>query len=210
MVVCPTITANNTHQYREQIERVSDFAKEIHIDVMDGKFTKSISPGVSQLWWPDGVKAQIHLMVECPAEIIEHVIELNPSTVIVHAEADMNQVLQVLTRLSKTKIKSGVALLAESDPEQEDIYGMLSLADQALIFGGNLGYQGGNADLKNLSKVKKIKEYFPGIVVAWDGGVNDENISKILKSGIDIVNVGSFIQKSKDPKKSYKSLINFK
>lgn len=207
MLICPTITANNTHQYREQVERVADFSKTIHVDVMDGRFTKTLSPGVSQVWWPENIKAHLHLMVEMPAEVISRAIELKPELIIVHAEADMAQVTEVLRLLKREKIKSGVALLPESDPEDDDVYGMLSLADHALVFGGKLGYHGGEADLKQLDKVKKLRKIFPEIEIGWDGGVNDKNAKQIIESGVDILNVGSYIQHADNPIENYKKLV---
>lgn len=208
MLICPTITANNTHQFREQIERVSDFSKTIHIDVMDGRFTKTISPGISQIWWPSDVKAHLHLMVEMPEEVIAQAIKLRPELVIVHSEADMTQVTEVLRLLKRDNIRAGLALLPESDPEDDDVYGMLSLADHALVFSGKLGYHGGEADLKQTNKVKKIRQLFPDIEVGWDGGVNDKNAKQIIESGVDVLNVGSYIQHADKPIENYKKLFD--
>ncbi len=208
MLICPTITANNTHQYREQIERVSAFSKTIHIDVMDGRFTKTISPGISQIWWPDDVNAYIHLMVEMPEEVIAQTIKLRPELVIVHAEADMTQVTEVLRLLKRENIRTGVALLPESDPEDDDVYGMLSLADHALVFAGKLGYHGGEADLRLLSKVKKIRKLFPVKEIGWDGGVNYKNAKQIVEAGVDVLNIGSYIQHADKPEENYKKLFD--
>jgi ribulose-phosphate 3-epimerase len=208
MLICPTITANNTHQYREQIERVTGFAKTIHIDVMDGRFTQTLSPGVSQVWWPENIKAHLHLMVEMPEEVIEQAIKFRPELVIVHAEADMSQVTEVLRTLKREKIRAGLALLPETDPEDDDIYGMLSLADHALVFGGKLGHHGGSADLKQLDKVKKIRKLFPDIEIGWDGGVNVNNAKQIADTGVNVINVGSYIQHAETPEQNYQRLLS--
>ncbi len=52
-VICPTVTAYDPHEYREQMERVEPFAKRIHIDLMDGHFAPTKSPGLKHVWWPD-------------------------------------------------------------------------------------------------------------------------------------------------------------
>lgn len=202
-IICPTVTALNTHQYREQIERVESFAQTIHIDIMDGVFVKTQSPGIAQIWWPKNLRAHLHLMVYSPLHILQHAIDLNPEMIIVHAEADMGEVIEVLMRLKHTKIKSGLALLSETDPEADDVFGMLSMADHALIFSGNLGYQGGKAKMTDITKVQKIRKNFPDINIGWDGGINDNNIAKLKESGIGYFNVGAYIQKSENPKDSF-------
>lgn len=205
-IICPTITAQNTHQYRDQIERVESFARIIHVDIMDGVFVKTQSPGIAQIWWPKNLQAHLHLMVYSPLHILQHAIDLNPEMIIVHAEADMSEVIEVLMCLKHTKIKSGLAILSETDPDADDVFGMLSMADHALVFSGHLGYQGGKANMDDLEKVKKIHHNFPDLTIGWDGGINDENITKLKEAGVDYFNVGSYIQKSHNPKEMFDNL----
>lgn len=205
-IICPTITAQNTHQYRDQVERVESFARIIHVDIMDGVFVKTQSPGIAQIWWPKNLQAHLHLMVENPLHILQHAIDLNPEMIIVHAEADMSEVIEVLMRLKHTKIKSGLAILSDTDPDADDVFGMLSMADHALVFSGHLGYQGGKANMDDLAKVKKIHQNFPDITIGWDGGINDKNIAKLKKAGVDYFNVGGYIQKSENPTERFNQL----
>ena len=75
-----------------------------------------------------------------------------------------------------------------------------------LIFGGHLGYQGGEADLDLLDKVQKVRDLYPDVEIAWDGGVNDKNAKKLAKAGVDVLNVGGFLHKSKNPEVTYQKL----
>ena len=85
--VCPTITVSNAAQYRAQMATVVPFAPRIHIDLADGAFapTKLINPG--QLFWPQDKTIDVHLMYQRPLEQLETLISLQPSLVVIHAEA---------------------------------------------------------------------------------------------------------------------------
>ncbi len=51
--------------------------------------------------------------------------------------------------------------------------------------------------------LRKLK---PELEIGWDGGVNDTNAAILVQSGVDVLNVGGFIQKSKDPQAAYNKL----
>ena len=161
-IIVPTITAENPHVYREQIERVQGFATRIHIDLMDGIFTPNKSVLPSQVWWPDALEADIH-------------------------------------------VKCGIALLANTPVSQ--VVDVLPFVQQLLIFSGNLGHQGGStADVSLLTKVKQAKKMNPSIELAWDGGVNEDNVEEIANGGIGVINAGGYIHGAKDPEAAYAQL----
>lgn len=206
-IICPTITAENEHQYREQMERLSGFVETVHIDFMDGVFAPTKSPAVEKAWWPDNVIAHFHLMYKMPYEHLEAILKLKPELVIVHAEADNDEVLSMVNGLSNLRqTRVGVALLPDTDPMDENIVELLELADHVLIFSGSLGHHGGIADLALLEKIDKIKKIAPAAEIGWDGGVNAENISILADRGVDVINVGSAIHHVKLPKRAYQKL----
>lgn len=202
--VVPTVTAENAHIYREEIERVSSFADRIHIDLADGVFapTKLVNP--IQAWWPEEKIADIHIMYSKPSEHIETLISLRPNLVVFHVESDDN-ILALMSQLQEVGVKAGIALLESSQPE--DSKELIENADHVLIFGGKLGYHGGEAQLDLLQKVPRIKEINPDTEIAWDGGINDENVLQIAQAGVDVMNVGGFIQKADAPQDAYDILV---
>src|SRR5688572_23288072 len=84
--IAPTITAYDAHEYRDQMEAIESFAERVHIDLMDGKFAPTVSPGLDKVWWPENLTADIHLMFENVEQHLKKLIELKPSLVIIHAE----------------------------------------------------------------------------------------------------------------------------
>ena len=202
--IVPTITAEDPHTYRSQIERVQSIAIRLHIDLMDGIFTPNKSIDTSLVWWPEIVKADIHLMFQKPETELQTLIKLKPQMVIIPAESDCD-IPSFSKKLNEVGIKCGVALLAETSVES--VKGILDEIQHLLIFSGNLGHQGGSiADLKLLQKVEQAKTINPNLEIAWDGGVNESNITVIAQAGVDIINVGGFIHAAPDPVVAYNTL----
>jgi ribulose-phosphate 3-epimerase len=198
--ICPTVTATDPHQYREQVERVASFAERMHLDFMDGLFVKVNSPKLEQFWWPHSIPADLHLMCERPDLYIEEVLKLEPSMVIIHAEAE-GSFNSFAKKMHLAGVKIGVALLQGTKVEL--IESSLDEIDHVLIFSGSLGHFGGEVDLDLLAKVKQLKKLKPSLEIGWDGGINDHNAQELVKGGIDILNVGGFIQRAATPDKVY-------
>lgn len=201
--ICPTVTAFEPHEYREQMERAADFAERIHIDLMDGEFAPSQSPDLLQVWWPHNIYADIHLMYQRPMDHLQQLIKLKPHMVVVHNEADVHH-MHFSAELHRHGILTGLAILKETPIEWAEQ--IMHSFDQVLIFSGNLGYHGGEADLGLLEKVKYVKKHHPEAEIAWDGGVNDQNAKVLKDAGVSVLNVGGFVQKSTDPKAAFNKI----
>lgn len=199
--VIPTVTASNNDEYREQIT-VTEFSSRVHIDLADGVFaTKSISP--SDIWWPDNITADVHLMYEDPYPELSPLVALKPSLIILHAEAKTD-LLQAVQYVKQHFVKVGLAVLQET--QIESIRELVSELDHVLIFSGNLGSFGGTADSALLQKVAAIRAIKPTIEIGWDGGINIDNIRMLADGGIDVLNVGGSIQRANYPENAYRDL----
>jgi ribulose-phosphate 3-epimerase len=199
--ICPTVTAFDKSDYQSQIVAVISFANRIHIDLMDGVFAPSLSPELEDIWLPDKIVSDIHLMYQKPQAYLDQIIKLKPNMVIVHIEAELDH-HEFVRRLKQNGIKSGLAVLQQTVLSAESIE-LMADYDQVLIFSGRLGYHGGQADLGLLTKVRQVKEIYPGLEIAWDGGINDQNVKTITGAGVSVLNVGGFIQKSESPVEAY-------
>ncbi|HSW85668.1 MAG TPA: hypothetical protein VLF79_03620 [Candidatus Saccharimonadales bacterium] len=203
-VICPTVTAYNPHTYREQMERIAPFAKRVHIDLMDGEFAPTKSPDLDRIWWPPELIADIHLMYQKPMEYIDQLIRLKPNIVVIHNEAEVHH-MEFAARLHAMNIKAGLAILSNTPVEYA--FQIMHSFDHVLVFSGHLGYHGGQLDLGLLDKVQKIKVHHPDAEIGWDGGINDQNANKLVKGGVQVLNVGGFIQKAPDPEQAYKKML---
>lgn len=200
--ICPTVTAFNVTEYRQQLGNIQNFANRIHLDFMDGIFAPTVSVGLNDIWWQPGPLIDLHIMYQKPLECVEIIMRLQPYMVIIHAEAD--NVAEFLHHMGDLGIKRGLALLQDTSPES--IMQFLPELDHVLIFSGDLGHFGGEADLGLLHKAHMLKHLKPGIEVGWDGGINKYNVAALASGGIDVLNVGGFIQKAKEPEVAYDTL----
>ncbi len=203
-MICPTVTVSNLADYKSQLGVAMGLSRRIHIDLMDGQFAPSKSPNLDEIWVPAGIHADLHMMYRSPADHLDSIKKIRPNLVIVPAESDMLH-MHFSALLHAEGIKVGVALLPETSVES--VEPIINSFDHVMVFSGNLGYQGGSrADLSLLSKVKEIRDHHPEVEIGWDGGVNEENVVAIQKAGVDVINVGGFIQKATDPGSAYAKL----
>jgi ribulose-phosphate 3-epimerase len=202
-IICPSITAPDAQAYRQEMARVAPFAKRVHVDFSDGVFSPVRLMSLAQAYWPEGVLADLHLMYKEPARYLETAISLNPQTVIIQAESD-GDLLAVIRELRAVGIKSGLALLQQTEPKV--VRNLVSEVDHVLIFSGTLGHFGGHADLTLLKKVVQVKAINPNVEVGWDGGVSLENAPQLALGGVEVLIAGGAIQEAADAADAYKKL----
>jgi ribulose-phosphate 3-epimerase len=202
-VVCPTVTAFSASEYQQQLSNIQGFAKRIHIDFMDGILAPTVSVSIKDAWWQPGPVVDLHVMYQKPLEQLENLVALHPDMIIIHAEAE--SALEFINELEGLGIKKGIALL--KDTKVEDVSSLLPLVDHVLIFSGDLGHFGGTVDLSLLKKAEEIKNNFPNIELGWDGGINSENVMALVSGGINVLNVGGFIQMAEDPEAAYDKIV---
>lgn len=204
-VICPTVTAYDMTEYGMQLQRAAQMAERVHIDLMDGVFAPTKSPGLDEIWLPPhGPLVDIHLMYQEPMEVLEQLIKLRPHMVVIHNEAQVHH-MHFTAELHKHEIEVGLAILQETPVEYA--YQIMHSFDHVLVFSGNLGHHGGSADLRLLDKVRKIREHHPDVEIGWDGGISADNALELMEAGVDVLNVGGFIQKAEHPEQAYATLL---
>lgn len=203
--IAPCITVESEDLYKGYVEKITPFAKRVHIDVSDGEFAPTFLVGEDKLWWPEGWVVDIHAMVARPSEHLAQLVAKRPNMIIFHAEAqeDLTKVIQY-TR--QNGIKAGIALQRQTVPTA--ISSLIEMVDHVMIFSGELGHYGGTASLMQLEKVRLIKTIRPNIEIGWDGGVKVDNAFSLAQGGVNVLNVGGTIAKSNDPAATYNSLVS--
>jgi len=203
-MICPTITVDNLDDYRSQLELAKSLAGRIHIDLMDGVFAPRTSPNIEDIWLPNNVISDLHLMYMDPFKELEIIKKLHPDLVIIHSESRIDH-LHFVSLLHSENIKVGLAILPQTSLDQ--VAGIITSFDYVMIFSGNLGYQGGSqVDLSLVDRVEQVKSRHPSAEIGWDGGVNSENVATIARAGVDVINVGGFIHNAQNPQEAYAKL----
>lgn len=202
-VITPTVLAGDAEDFSKQMERIAGFATRVHIDLADGHFAPSKTIGINHVWWPGGVSADLHVMYRDPFQHTRALLELNPQLIIVHAEAE-GDFLAFADEAHAAGIAVGVALKPETMPKM--IEPALDWIDHVLIFSGHLGHFGGEANTHLLTKVLHLKQMKPELEIGWDGGVNNKNAATLAAGGVNVLNVGGFIQHAANPQAAYELL----
>ncbi len=199
--LCPTIMTDDPEVFQKQMEEASRYAGRVHIDLGDGVFTRNFVP-IADIWWPGGMRADLHVMYERPFEHLEAMVALGPQLIVVHAEAE-GDFMAFADAVHRHGIEAGVCLLQKTPVEA--IVPALDVIDHVLIFSGVLG-QRGEADLGLLEKVRQLKALKPQLEIGWDGGVNDTNARALAEGGVDVLNAGGYLHGA-NPAEAYQKLL---
>ena len=208
MLVAPSILSADFSKLGEEIKNVEKAGADlIHIDVMDGNFVPNITIGacvVKSIRKITHLPFDVHLMIEKPEKHFLSFVEAGADYITVHVEA--TKTLYRLVDEIKKYCKVGVAL----NPATPlcSVENILDKIDLLLIMTVEPGYGGQKFIDSMIEKVKKAKEMIKGkdILLAVDGGVNDENAVKLKKAGVDLLVAGSYIFKSDDYENAIKKL----
>lgn len=168
--IVPSINAKTTKEFLAKVNKTSGFCKEIHIDVMDGKFVKEKT--ITKFPSTPGIKKTYHLMVEKP----EKYLYADADTIIVHAETVKPEFL------AKIKAKKGITL--NPDTKLDVIKPFIKHVDEVLVLAVKPGKSGQKFKPAMLERIRKIRKNFKG-KISIDGGINLQNINQIAKAGAD-------------------------
>lgn len=202
-IICPTITARSTEEYKEQMERIAPFATRVHIDLADGIFTPVKLTPIDHVWWPGGMRADIHVMYKEPFRHTRALINLKPDLIVVHAEAE-GDFVAFADHAHSEGIAVGVALKPAT--QVSAIAPALDVIDHVLIFSGDLGHFGGQANTHLLTKALQLKHLKPELEIGWDGGINNQNAATLAAGGVDVLNTGGFIHHAANPENAFETL----
>ena len=202
--IVPTILTASPDEFQAALVAINEFTNQVQIDITDGEFAPSRTIGLDHVFWPDNWQVDLHMMVKNPSRYIDKLILMKPHLVIFHAEVE-EDLRPSFEKLRQAGIKVGVALLRQTVPEQKA--DLITLADHVLIFAGDLGRMGGQANLLQIQKVRLIRAISPNVEIGWDGGANIDNLPMIIQAGVDVINVGSAISLASNPAEAYKAMV---
>jgi ribulose-phosphate 3-epimerase len=146
-------------------------------------------------------------MVEKPEDEIDEWLKI-AKRIIVHFESKITNrgigIEELIAKCHKNKVEFGLAL----NPETHWAVATPFLKDLDLILLMSVQPGWGGQEMKAwvLEKAEALREKGYQGNIEIDGGVNDENIKKIAKSGVNLICAGTYIFRSKNIKKAIKNL----
>ena len=195
--IIPSILVKSKKEFLTQLTSVQDLVDIVQLDIADGKFVKNTT-------WanPDVVKkeckidVELHLMVKNPLkELLRWSTVEQVKKILIHFES-INNLEDIMPTLHAYGWEIGIVLNLETPITVLKPY--LNEMNTVMFMGIKPGKQGQELDTKVLKKIKKFKKNNPKIFTSIDGGVNQNNLDKILSSGVDAICPGSAIFKNKN------------
>lgn len=202
-VIVPTILAADKNQFGAFVAAYQGFAKRVQVDIADGQLAPTLTLPENEAVCPAEWQVDYHMMVARPSEHLQNILALKPHLCVFHAECG-EDLLPIFTQLKGAGIKAGVALMKQTFPAT--FRGAIEAADHVLIFAGELGRQGSEADMLQTEKIDLIKAINPNAEIGWDGGANMKNVRALAHAGIDVINVGAAIAGAPNPAEMYQNL----
>lgn len=206
-------TENKTWEdIEKKLQIVKDFAKIIHVDIIDGKFAQNVTfmdPSPFQAY-KDAFLLEVHFMTENPIQYIKPFAKAGFKRFIGHIEKIPNTAEFVAEGQLYGEIGIAIDAPTPVDSLHEVHFEDLDFITVMTVKAGISG----QAFLEDqLAKLKKIKAQVNREVLASDfgievdGGINRETILKAKEAGANRFSVTSAIFKETDPKEAYESLL---
>lgn len=186
----------------------------IHIDVMDGHFVPNITIGpqvIEDLRKITSLPFDVHLMIENADNYIEDFYNAGADIITVHQESSKH-LHRTIQKIKQLGIKAGVSLNPATPVSM--LKHVVDDIDMVLLMSVNPGFGGQSLieevkykvfDLKKLLYDKKLN-----IDIEVDGGINLDNVKKVIGWGANVIVAGSAIYGADDVierTKKFKELI---
>ena len=209
--IAPSILAADFADLGGAIRLVESAGAEvIHVDVMDGHFVPNITMGppvVASIRKVTSLPLDVHLMIDDPDAYIQPFVDAGADWISVHVETcpHLDRTLQLIRSCGA---KPGVVLNPATSLSTLDE--ALRLVEYVLIMTVNPGFGGQRFLPYTLEKVQRLRKVIQhkglSAKIEVDGGVSLENVPDLVKSGANILVIGSQIFGDPDPAAAVKKL----
>jgi ribulose-phosphate 3-epimerase len=196
ILISPSILSADFSNLRAEIEALEDAGADmIHIDVMDGHFVPNLTFGpavIAALKKYTSLPFDVHLMIDQPEKWIQTYVDAGANLITVHPEATTH-LDRTISQIKSYGIKAGISLLPTTQINVLDF--IIDKIDLILIMTVNPGFSGQKFMINQLKKISTISSIIKemDIILAVDGGINDETGKLCTQAGANMLISGNYI-----------------
>lgn len=209
--IAPSILSADFSNLIKQIKELEKGGADwIHLDIMDGHFVPNLTFGpavVKAISKVTNIPLDAHLMIEKPDKYLEDFRNAGVNRLSVHIEA-CNHLHRTVQHIKKLGMKAGVSLNPATPASS--LREILMYVDQVLVMSVNPGFGGQKFIGTSIHKIQEIvlmiKSTQRKIELEVDGGVDETNVSKLIKSGATVLVAGYSIFSKKNISQAVRDL----
>ncbi len=208
--IVPAVIPTTKENFLAHIERLS-FAAELHVDVIDGKFTPDVSWPCDPVGDPVELKErldmftlEVDLMLESPLPAAVDWITAGADMLVFHVETiDLENFKNFIEFTQVT-----ISIACHGDTPIATLLEYAAYADGVQLMGiKEIGAQGQPFDDAVLDAIAQVKAAFPEKPITVDGSINTDTIERVIAAGANRVIVGSAITAQAEPYAAYEAFI---
>jgi ribulose-phosphate 3-epimerase len=144
-------------------------------------------------------------MVQHPQEVGHQFIDAGVQRVVAQVEGfRKGEVARVCNEWRERGVEVGISIMLDTPLDDASFLvasGLVSVVQVMSI--AHIGYQGTSFDERALVRIRELRDRYPDVTIAVDGGVNKDTLEPLLDAGATVFGIGSAIMKTEDPKASF-------
>ncbi len=210
--IAPSLLSADFTRLGEEVSTIeAGGATVLHVDVMDGRFVPNITIGlpiVRSLRKITQMTIDCHLMIVEPSRYAEEFVRAGANMVSVHIEAD-DHIQRTLTGIREAGGQAGVAI--NPGTPLISLEEILPFADFILLMSVNPGFGGQKFVPTSLDKLRRLRRMIDDgghrTRIEIDGGIDINNIGRVVEAGAEIIVAGSAVFGKRDAAQAVQDLL---
>ncbi len=201
--IAPSILSADFSRLAEELRAVEGAGADwLHLDVMDGHYVPNITIGPVVVEWIRRVTdlpLDVHLMISDPDKYAPEFIKAGADWISVHPET-CKDLKTSLRRIRELGARPSIAI--NPDIELDQVEACLDEIDMVLMMTVFPGFGGQSFIEDVLPKIERARDLVSRrgvpVLIEADGGIKADNISRVLRAGVEVIVSGSGIFKTID------------